>query len=88
MALPRGSSTQVSGLIVEIDRQSDRQRKRREHRAILLVETGGPYRLSMKMIDSLQGLSWVAVKPARAVRGIFLVTFERLNARKLCFTRF
>ena len=38
-------------LIIEIDRQSDRGRKRRENGAILLVKAGGSCRLREKMKD-------------------------------------
>ena len=41
----------LSGLIIEIDGQSYRQRKHREYGAILLVEMGGSYRLREKMMD-------------------------------------
>ena len=40
-----------SGPIVEIDRQSDRQRRHWEYGAILLVEMGGSYTLRENKMD-------------------------------------
>ena len=43
----------TSGLIFEINRQSDRQRGHREYGAILLVKMGSSYRLREKIMDWL-----------------------------------
>ena len=48
-------------LIVESDRQSERQWSHKGDGAILLVERVVSYRLREKMMNKLKGLSWVAV---------------------------
>lgn len=43
----------LCGLVIDIDRESYRKREHRGNEAILLIETGGCYRLRWEMMDHL-----------------------------------